>query len=180
MTPKKNILAISGSTRRNSINESILKFIKEKYSAEVNVELFTGIDSLPHFNPDLDNEQAPASVKAFRQLVRKADGVIICTPEYVFSLPGSLKNALEWMVSTIIFAKKPTALIVASGMGEKAFESLQLIMRTLEANFTGDTALLISGARSRFDAAGMPKDEPTAQELDRAVSSLLKVIEKIK
>jgi len=176
MTPTKNILAISGSTRRNSINESILSFIKAKYSGEVNVELFTGLDTLPHFNPDLDNEQAPAAVKAFRRLVRNADGVIICTPEYVFSLPGSLKNALEWMVSTIIFAKKPTALIVASGMGEKAFESLQLIMRTLEANFTDDTALLISGARSRFDDAGKPKDEPTAQQLDHAISSLVKLL----
>ncbi|MCW3071518.1 MAG: NADPH-dependent reductase [Bacteroidetes bacterium] len=176
MTTRKTILAISGSTRSNSTNESILKFIKEKYSQEVNIELYTGIGSLPHFNPDLDVEPVDASVKEFRQLVRKADGVIICSPEYVFSLPGSLKNALEWMVSTIIFAKKPTALIVASGMGEKAFESLQLIMRTLEAGFTEDTALLISGARGRFDAGGKPKDEQTAQELDHAVKALISLL----
>jgi NAD(P)H-dependent FMN reductase len=173
MTAKKTILAISGSTRSNSVNESILKFIREKYSQELNVELFTGIGSLPHFNPDLDHEPVDASVMHFRQLVRKADGVIICSPEYVFSLPGSLKNALEWMVSTIIFARKPTALIVASGMGEKAFESLQLIMKTLEASFTEDTCLLISGARSKFDAGGRPKDEQTTKELAHVVESLI-------
>ncbi len=63
---------------------------------------------------DLDGENPPEAVLAFRKQIAAADGVLICTPEYVFTLPGSLKNALEWCVSTTIFSQKPTGLITAS------------------------------------------------------------------
>ena len=67
----------------------------------------------------------------FRKSIEEADAVLICTPEYVFSLPGILKNALEWTVSTTVFSDKPTALLTASSSGEKAHESLLLVMKTL-------------------------------------------------
>ena len=122
---KKKILAISGSIRKNSTNEFILKAIADLYRNELEVRVYNQIDQLPYFNPDLvKNEQSvPKTVKEFYQLIEEADGVLICTPEYVFSLPGALKNALEWTVSTTVFSYKPFAFIVASASGEKAFDS---------------------------------------------------------
>ena len=116
---KRKILAISGSTRKESSNEMILNLISELYKETLEVDVFDGIDKLPHFNPDLDTENPPLLVKDFRDKIQSADGVIICTPEYVFSLPGSLKNAIEWNVSTTVFSHKPLAIIVAAASGEK-------------------------------------------------------------
>ena len=96
------------------------------------MKIYRDLDKLPHFNPNLkDENNFPLIVKAFFEKIKNADGVLICTPEYVFSPPAVLKNALEWTVSETIFSYKPTALLVASGLGEKTFESLDLILKTL-------------------------------------------------
>ncbi|WP_228520428.1 NAD(P)H-dependent oxidoreductase [Flavobacterium sp. CSZ] len=148
---KIKIFAITGSTRNNSSNYKLLKFISEQIKDSFEVEIFEGLAQLPHFNPDLDTENPPEEVLFFRNKIKKADGVIICTPEYVFSLPGSLKNALEWCVSTTIFSDKKVGLITASASGEMAHEQLILIMKTLEAQFTDETLLLIQGIRGKID-----------------------------
>ncbi len=107
-------------------------------------------------------EPAPEAVTALRQQITEADGVIICcTPEYVFSLPGSLKNALEWMVSTVIFDGKPMGLITASTSGEKGHEQLLLVMRTLLAALTEETQLLIKGVKAKVATDGQIKDADT-------------------
>jgi chromate reductase len=95
MIEKKKILAIIGSTRANSAN---LKLVLEIEAMTASIYVFTffeKISELPHFNPDLDNENPPPEIIEFRKLIADSDGIIICTPEYVFSLPGSLKNAIE-------------------------------------------------------------------------------------
>jgi chromate reductase, NAD(P)H dehydrogenase (quinone) len=176
----KNVLAISGSTRKGSTNESILKTIGEKYQGKLNVGIYNEIDALPHFNPDLDKEQVPEVVNKFRQLIQQSDGVIICTPEYVFSLPGALKNALEWTVSTVVFSYKPIALIVASADGKKAMESLNIIMSTLIQKPIGAKAqLLIQGGRSKINTSGNI-DPSVLAEIDEIVSNLISEIEAYK
>ena len=125
------------------------------------------ISQLPFFNPDLDNERVPVVVIDFLSLLAEADAVIICTPEYVFSLPGALKNALEWTVSSSGFSGKPVALIVAAAGGEKAFESLQLIMKTIEATFDESTTLLIQGAKAKASSA------ETREKLEKLLKALL-------
>lgn len=147
---KVKILAITGSTRNNSSNYKILKFISEHIKDSFEVEIFEDLAEIPHFNPDLDKENPPKEVEVFRNKIISADGVIICTPEYVFSLPGSLKNALDWCVSTTIFSNKNTGLITASASGEMAHEQLILIMKTLEAKLEGNTKLLIQGIRGKL------------------------------
>ncbi|RZJ50276.1 MAG: NADPH-dependent oxidoreductase, partial [Flavobacterium sp.] len=142
---KQKIVAISGSTRKNSSNFKILKFISEHINKDFEVEIFEDLESIPHFNPDLDYTNSPETVTIFRNKIEAAAGVIICTPEYVFSLPGSLKNALEWCVSTTVFSNKKVGLITASASGEKGHEQLGLIMKTIEAKFTEETQLLIQG-----------------------------------
>ena len=152
---KQVILAISGSTRSGSSNNAILQLIATRFKDEVEIVLYQRIDELPHFNPDLDQAPFPPNVSELRTLVEQADGILICTPEYVFSLPGSLKNALEWLVSTTLLSFKPAAFIVASGSGEKAFESLDLVLKTLlQEDIPEDAKLLIQGSRGKVDANG--------------------------
>jgi chromate reductase len=164
-SPKIKILAISGSTRSNSSNFKILKYISNYLKPNFEIEIFEDLESLPHFNPDLDTDNPPQEITSFRNKIRDADGVIICTPEYLFSLPGSLKNALEWCVSTTIFSNKNTGLITASASGEMGHEQLLLVMKTLEAKFDDATQLLIQGVRGKVNAEGEIISEQTAEAL---------------
>ncbi|CAN5322764.1 hypothetical protein BH10BAC4_BH10BAC4_26460 [soil metagenome] len=174
---RKKVLAICGSTRKNSTNEAILNGIAQTYKELMEVTLFTGLVQLPHFIPDTDEEATPASVREFRNQIEKADGIIICTPEYVFSLPGSLKNAIEWTVSTTVFLNKPAALIVASGIGDKAYESLVLIMKTVGVRMGDPGAILIKGTRNKFDSEGIPINSTEKEQIDKLVKAFDAVME---
>jgi chromate reductase, NAD(P)H dehydrogenase (quinone) len=170
---RKKILMISGSTRKNSTNETILRSIIAMYGDRLDFELYLDIASLPHFNPDSDKEDVNLNVKRFRESIESADGVIICTPEYVRSLPGTLKNAIDWTVSTTVFSDKPAAIIVASTGGEKAFESLEIILRTLGARLAEGSRLLLQGARSKVRRIDGSFDENSIKEIGKVVDSLL-------
>lgn len=148
----QRILAISGSVRMDSSNVRIIRAFSQMAAANFEVEIYDRLGDLPHFNPDLDTEGSlmPASVKELREKIEKAQGVLICTPEYVFSLPGSLKNALEWTVSTTVFSDKPVAAIIAAASGVKAQEAIQLILKTLGAKISDDCFVLIQGARGKI------------------------------
>lgn len=172
MSIKKNkIFAITGSTRKNSSNFKILKFISEKINNQFEIEIFEDLEEIPHFNPDLDNEFPPEKVISFRNKIVQADGILICTPEYVFSLPGSLKNALEWCVSTTIFSNKKAGLITASASGEMGHEQLLLIMKTLEANFEESNQLLIQGVRGKIDETGKIVNLQTLESLQLFINN---------
>ncbi|MEO7978538.1 NAD(P)H-dependent oxidoreductase [Flavobacterium sp.] len=168
---KIKILAITGSTRNNSSNFKLLKFIAEHIKVDFEVEIFEGLSEIPHFNPDLDNDNPHENVVSFRNKIESADGIIICTPEYVFSLPGSLKNALEWCVSTTIFSNKKVGLITASASGKMGHEQLLLIMKTIEARFENNTQILIQGIRGKIDEEGNIINEETLHELQFFISS---------
>jgi chromate reductase len=165
----KNILAISGSTRKESSNHKLIHFFTESVKDKYNVTLFEGIDTLPHFNPDLDSDNPPQKVTDFRKAVSNADAILFCTPEYVFSIPGSLKNAIEWCVSTTVFSQKPIGIITASASGAKGHEELKMIMHTLEAKFTDEATLLISGIRGKINNEGSITDIPTSDRFEAFV-----------
>jgi chromate reductase, NAD(P)H dehydrogenase (quinone) len=172
----KNILAISGSLRAKSTNLTIIENIAEMFADQINVTIYDGLANLPYFNPDLESAASIAEVEDFRRQIRESDGVLICTPEYVFSIPGALKNALEWTVGTSDFAGKPTALITASSLGEKTHESLFLVLKTIEAKISDDTALLISGARTKINSTGKLSDAPTIEAINLLIESFLQII----
>ena len=163
----KKVLAICGSTRTHSANLGIIRYVEKILSAEVQLEIFNELSALPHFNPDFDNDNAPEIVERFRDKIRNADGILICTPEYIFSLPGAMKNAIEWCVSTTIFSEKPVALITASASGTLAHESLQLVMKTIYADLRKETQLLIQGAKGKVDNNGTISHSPTAEQLQK-------------
>jgi chromate reductase, NAD(P)H dehydrogenase (quinone) len=174
MTVKKNILAISGSLRAKSTNLTIIENIARMFADRLNVTIYQGLANLPHFNPDLEAAAPVPEVADFRRRIREADGVLICTPEYVFSIPGTLKNALEWTVGTSDFAGRPTALITASSLGEKTHESLFLVLKTIEARISENTALLISGARTKINSEGRLADAPTIEAINLLIESFLR------
>jgi chromate reductase, NAD(P)H dehydrogenase (quinone) len=172
----KNILAISGSLRAKSTNLTIIENIAEMFADQINVTIYDGLANLPYFNPDLESAAPIAEVEDFRRQIRESDGVLICTPEYVFSIPGALKNALEWTVGTSDFAGVPVALITASSLGEKTHESLFLVLKTIEAHITENTALLISGARTKINSTGKLSDAPTIEAINLLIESFLQII----
>lgn len=175
---KKKVLAICGSTRTESANLSIIQYLGELLSDEVELGIYNELAALPHFNPDLDKDKAPDIVESLRGKIKNADGVLICTPEYVFSLPGALKNAIEWCVSTTIFSEKPVALITASASGAKAHESLQLVMKTIGADVREEAELLIQGAKGKINDKGEIIDALTAEKLKGLALSFMKQVNK--
>ena len=176
MKKELNILAISGSLRNQSSNTLLMHAMIKLAPPNLKFEVYDGLNDLPHFNPDLDVTPAPPAVQTFRDKIRAADGVVICTPEYVFTLPGSLKNALEWMVSTTIFSGKPVALITASAMGDKAHEALQLVMKTIETRFTQATQLLIRGVKGKVAGNGHITDVATQTAVAELVTAFTALI----
>lgn len=174
---KKRILAICGSTRMASVNLHVINYIASLTGDELDIEVYEDLVNLPQFNPDIDTEEKlPAIIAGFRNKVQQADGILICTPEYVFTLPGSLKNALEWTVSTTVFSDKPAALITASGMGAKAHEALQLVMKTIQTVFTDETQLLISGAKSKISKDGTLQDPETETKLRKLAAAFVHLV----
>ena len=176
----KNILAISGSLRVESTNLKIIRYVEILSAERLSFSLYQGFSTLPAFNPDLDTEgtSPPAQVADLRRRIKEADGVLICTPEYVFAVPGALKNAIDWTVSSGAFMSKPTALITASGLGEKAHESLLLTLKTLEAKIGENSALLISYARTKVNSEGVVSDDVTVEALKVLIEDFTQTIEK--
>ena len=158
---KKNIFAIIGSASQNSANLKLVKRIFELTREDFDMVIFEGLAELPHFRTEQSIENTPQVVLDFRNAVLRADGIIICTPEYVFSIPSGLKNAIEWCVSTTVFSQKPLGIITASANGLKGHEELQLIMKTVETNFTEATTLLIQGIKVKIDEDGNISDTRT-------------------
>lgn len=163
----KTILAIIGSASENSSNERLVRVLANSTGDTFRWTIFNSLKSLPHFDPELSVNNTPPEIVAFRELIEQADGVIICTPEYVFSIPSGLKNAIEWCVSTTVFSGKPCGLITASAQGEKGHEELQLLMKTLMATFTTETTLLISGIKGKINELGEISHPDTKSQLEK-------------
>ena len=176
MSDKKQILAICGSASKNSSNLAILKYIKKHTQANVELTIFDTLSDLPHFQTELTNNNVPKKVVEFRAAISAADGIIICTPEYIFSIPSGLKNAIEWCVSTTVFSQKPIALITASAQGEKGHEELQLIVKTLQAEFTNETSLLIQGVKSKVDIEGKVTHDEIKNQLKTFLNSFYNLL----
>jgi NAD(P)H-dependent FMN reductase len=174
----KKILCISGSLRPTSTNTNILKAIPQLFTwPDISFSIYEGLDQLPYFSPELDYEGATpaASVADLRAQLKAADAVIVCTPEYAFGVPGVLKNALDWIVSSGELVDKPTAVISASPMmtgGDKANASLVQTLKVMTATITDDRILTIPTVRTKIDATGNIIDEELKKELMKIVDSL--------
>ena len=112
-----NVLALVGSLRAASINRQLAELAAETAPAGVTVTVFEGLGDLPFYNEDIDNETVPASVVALREAAGKADAALVFTPEYNGSIPGVLKNAIDWLsrpFGNSALKGKPTAVVGAA------------------------------------------------------------------
>jgi NAD(P)H-dependent FMN reductase len=175
---KKNIFAIIGSASENSSNLKLVNKITELTKEDFIVTVFDNLALLPHFNAELSIEHTPQTILDFRKKILEADGILICTPEYVFSIPSRLKNAIEWCVATTVFSQKPVGIITASANGQKGHDELKLIMKTVEANFTEATTLLIPGIKSKIDEEGNILDKHIREKLSRFIESFRELVAK--
>lgn len=172
MKQAKKILAISGSLRAGSSNHAILRFFGQSTPKNVEYAIYDGLSRLPHFDPGLDNDDTPPSVTELRNLLADADGIVICTPEYAYGVPGSLKNALDWTVSSGSLLDKSLALITAAAGGENAHAALLLILGALSANVLNSTQL-IPFIRSKMDGEGNITDVETTEKLKELFEALV-------
>ena len=177
MTEQKKILAISGSTRERSTNLNLIYAIAELAGDTFDVAVYQGLMSLPPFNPDNDGSNAGEAVADLRNRLNEADGVLICTPEYAMGVPGTLKNAIDWTVSSANFYHKPTALITASSVGEKGHASLLETLKVIDANITDETQLLISHAKLKVSSEYKITDDNTRLEIAALIQAFDHIIQ---
>jgi NAD(P)H-dependent FMN reductase len=138
--------------------------------------MFEGLSEIPHFNPDLDTDNPPMNVSDFREQLKNADGILICTPEYAMGVPGSLKNAIDWTVSSMEFSHKPVALITASTSGHKGHHSLMETLKIIESDIPDTSQLVISHVKAKVQGENIIHDD-TLKQVKTVVDSLICVME---
>src|SRR2546427_1846490 len=162
------ILGISGSLRRDSYNTALLRHAGDLFEAEgAEFEIYHGLRDIPPYDEDCDTEGAPEAVSRIREAVRDADAVFFVTPEYNSSIPGALKNTLDWVsrpFATNPLRYKPVAVIGASsGMFGAVWAQAELrkVLGAIGARVT-EVELAVGHAHEQMDDAGNLDD--TAQE----------------
>jgi len=172
------ILAISGSLRDAANSTALLRALREEAPESVEVILWDGLKGIPAYDQDDDVVPAPDSVAAFRELVREVDGVFFATPEYNSSIPGALKNALDWgsrPLATNVFRNKPVAVISSSAGafgGVWAAADLRKVLAAMGSRVT-EAELAVGHAHEKLDADGRLVDDEVRQGLRESLETLL-------
>lgn len=164
------ILGISGSLRRGSINTALLEAARIIAPDQIELRLAHGIGELPHFNPDLE-PATPATVTAWRSSIGWADGLVISSPEYAHGTPGSLKNALDWLVSGTEFSGKPVAMIGVAERGLHARASLIEVVTTMDGRVIEAASVMLEVSRN-LTALEIAADAGIAGQLEVAMLAL--------
>lgn len=165
------LLAISGSLRAVSTNTALLQAATLLAPVGMRVTLYDGIGGLPHFNPDLDMDPAPPAATAWREAVRAADGLLISSPEYARGVPGSLKNAFDWLVSSDAFPGKRVAFLHASDRAVAAPAALRLILETMSARLVDAATITVPLLGKQTDAADLAADPAIAAKIRDALAA---------
>jgi chromate reductase len=172
------VLAISGSLRSGSYNRKLLLAAGELLPDDVELELWEGLKAMPPYDEDDDVEQAPAAVAELRDAIAGADALLIATPEYNFSIPGVLKNAIDWAsrpFATNALRDKPVAVIGSSTGAFGAVWSQAELRKVLGA--TGarvvDVEVAVGNADQRFDESGRLLDDELREQLREVIDVLL-------
>jgi NAD(P)H-dependent FMN reductase len=134
------ILGICGSLQASSGNLNLLKRAESLAPPNVEFVVFDGLRELPHFDPDLEKLGSPPPVAALRRAVSESQALLIASPEYGFSLPGSLKNAIDWLIGTGELERKVVAITAATNSAERGkggLEALRVPLRAVRARLVG-------------------------------------------
>jgi chromate reductase len=173
------VLGISGSLRKDSYNTSLLRHAGDLFEAEgAQFEIYHGLRDIPPYDEDYDTEQAHEAVARIREAIRDADAVFFVTPEYNSSIPGALKNALDWLSRPFAsnpLRYKPVAVVGASsGMFGAVWAQAELrkVLGAIGARVTeGEVA--VGHAGERFDESGRLNEPNLEQEVHEVIAALL-------
>jgi chromate reductase len=181
---KLKILGFAGSLRIASYNKSLLRAAANLMPEDTNLEIFD-IDGIPAFNQDTENNM-PEKVKDFKSKIRKADAILIATPEYNYSVPGVLKNAIDFATRPYgdnPFNEKPVAIMSASvGMlgGARAQYHLRQIFVYLNMHPINGPEVIVPFAQNKFDTNGNLVDENTQMFVRQLLQNLVNWTRKLK
>ena len=131
--PRIRVLAIVGSLGARSGNLALLETAVSLAPEPIEVALYSGLGQLPHFDPDLDPDQAPPAVRALRSAIATSDALLIAAPEYGHSLPGVLKNAIDWLIGSGELERKVIAITASVPAPERGRQGLAALRQTLGA-----------------------------------------------
>ena len=168
------LLAISGSLRAASSNTTLLHAAMRLAPANVAIEFCDALGELPYFNPDLDGETPPRAVSEFRAQLKAADGILICSPEYAHGVPGVLKNALDWIVSSGELMDKPVALLNASFAATHAHAALSEILSVMMARLDPQTSIRIPLPSNKMDVDAMLDNAQISAALREVIAALVR------
>ncbi|MGW2425962.1 NADPH-dependent FMN reductase [Streptomyces sp. NPDC001709] len=175
MTSPAVILLLSGSLRKGSTNEAVLRTAQAVApSVGVATVMYEDLARLPHFNPDDDTDRLPAPVAGLRAALDRADGILICTPEYAGTLPGSFKNLLDWTVGGTEICDKPTAWVnaAAPGRGQGAEATLRTVLGYTGAKIVEPACARIPVGRDALGEDGLITDQRARSQLAEILGML--------
>jgi len=178
MEKRVKILGFAGSLRLGSYNKALLRAAADLLPKDVDLDIFD-IDGIPGFNQDIEAEMS-VKVKEFKSKIRDADGILIATPEYNYSVPGVLKNVIDWASRPYgdnAFDGKPVAIMSASiGMfgGARAQYHLRQMFVFLNMHPVNRPEVMVTFAQDKFDADGKLVDENTKKYVSQLLQNLAK------
>ena len=172
-----SILGIAGSLRRDSFNKAALRAAQKLVPQSTTIEIFD-LDGIPLFNQD-EEKNPPAKVVEFKRRIREADAVLFATPEYNYSVPGVLKNAIDWAsrpYGDSAWAKKPVVVMGASpgalGTARAQYHLRQMFV-FLDMYAVNQPEVMIANAAQRFDAQGNLTDETSRKLIQQLLQNLV-------
>src|SRR6266487_1798860 len=168
------ILLISGSTRQGSGNTAALRTVQALAPDGIATELYDGLSALPAFSPDED-ERPPGPAAELRARIAAAGAVLFCTPEYAGTLPGSMKNLLDWTVGGTVLTDKPVAWVNAAADGHRgggAHATLATVLGYVQARIVVDACRHVPVPRETIGPDGLIADRPTRAAIAAAISAL--------
>lgn len=178
------IVSICGSLRKGSYNRMLMNALPALAPADMTITEAPPFSGLPLYNADVQAASGfPAAVTALADAIRAADGVVFCTPEYNFSLPGGLKNALDWVsrLPDQPFAGKPVAIQSASPGplgGARVQYDLRRMLIFLEAHTLNKPEVFVGSCASRFDDAGVLTDATTRDFVRKQLAAFAAMIDR--
>ncbi|MET9673547.1 NADPH-dependent FMN reductase [Streptomyces sp. NPDC006482] len=183
------VLAISGSLRTDSHNTQLLR-AAQKFNTGQEIEIYEGLREIPPYDQDLDTpELRPAAVAELRRRVMEADGLLIATPEFNYSIPGVLKNALDWLSTDwtrtegLPLNRKPTAILGAAPTNfgtVRAQLALRQVFVWTDSDVVVKPEVQVFRSHERFDAEGNLTDGVTIELLQGLLTSLQSKIDAAK
>jgi chromate reductase, NAD(P)H dehydrogenase (quinone) len=169
---KTRVLAISGSLRRQSSNRALIGAAVRLAPDTVELSVYSALASLPHFNPDDDGDNVPGPVNEWRAKLQASDAVLISSPEYAHGVPGTLKNALDWVVGSGELIGKPVALINASARATHAWAALAETVTVMSARLVREASITIPVDGRVADADVVVQDPSLSRALRSAIELL--------